>query len=63
MRDSKIVEISEDQLRFRPWNTPLSWPIIGPQLNISTNLNVDVPEFVPGQAYQPPSFKGNLVAL
>ena len=52
MRDSTVVEMSEDEAQFRPAKDPQKWPIIGPQISFTSPLNVDVPEFVPGKAYQ-----------
>lgn len=52
MNDSTVVEMSEDKARFRPAKDPQKWPIIGPQISFASPLNVDVPEFVPGKAYQ-----------
>ena len=52
MKDSTVVEMSEDQAQFRPAKDPQKWPIIGPQISFTSPLNVDVPEFVPGKTYQ-----------
>ena len=51
MQDSELVEISEDQLMMRPKEGSDKWPISGP---IISKLNVDVPEFVPGQPFTLP---------
>ena len=50
MKDSEVVALSEDNVKMRPRLTPDKWPIEGPSFTFS-NLKVDVPEFVPGQAY------------
>ncbi len=63
MVDSKVVEISSDQLRLRKRDKPEKWPLDSsasePFVDSSSapvmptsNLNVDVPEFVPGQLYR-----------
>ena len=52
VKDSKIVELSEDGLKMRPKDNPAQWPIEEPAF-VTSNLKVDVPEFVPGQLYYP----------
>ena len=53
MQASEIVEISSDNLRMRPKEGFSKWPISGPSFTFS-NLNADVPEFVPGQPFTLP---------
>lgn len=52
MQESSVVEIADDSSKMRPKEEPEKWPIEGPAVILS-NLKVDVPEFVPGQAYYP----------
>ena len=54
MKDSTIVELSEDMLCMRALEDPTKWPLEASQLLLASTLKVDVPEFVPGQAYQLP---------
>ena len=51
MRESDIVEISENRLWLRTRHGPERWAIEGTAPNTFSSLKVDVPEFVPGQIY------------
>ncbi|XP_050415321.1 la-related protein 1B isoform X1 [Patella vulgata] len=53
MRESEKVELYDDETRIRGTVDPKKWPIEGMTV-IASNLHADVPEFVPGQAYQFP---------
>ncbi len=54
MVDSSVVEVSEDKLMIRCKNDPEKWSLANLPVGSST-LNVDVPEFVPGQKYTAPA--------
>ena len=57
MKESEVTAVSDDNLKMRAKVQPLRWPIEGAPLTFS-NLNVDVPEFVPGQSFVlPPTAK------
>lgn len=62
MRDSTEVDIAPDLMRMRPKIDPEKWPIEGPPILLS-NLKVDVPEFVPGQAYYPSRLTGTSIHI
>ncbi|KAL3879979.1 hypothetical protein ACJMK2_032252 [Sinanodonta woodiana] len=59
LHDSTVLDLSKDQLKVRAKITPEKWPIIEqPSTLVSdiariSNLHADVPEFVPGQLYNP----------
>ena len=53
LRDSTVLELSEDLFRIRSRVHPDKWRIDLPPINaLSSTLHADVPEFVPGQAYR-----------
>ncbi len=54
MKGNEIVELSKDALKMRPLVDPTKWPLEGQSITFS-NLNVDVPEFVPGKAFFSPT--------
>ena len=54
MKDSDTVEISEDRVKLRPKETPDKWPLTSQSILSISSLKVDVPEFVPGQAFTLP---------
>lgn len=45
--------MAEDNLKVRGLNNPAKWPIEGPHFSapMTSTLHADVPEFVPGKAY------------
>ena len=51
VRDSAVVEISEDNCFLRPKESPLNWPLEGTTTPLNTTapskFNPNVPEFVP----------------
>ena len=53
MRGSETVEISEDNVKMRPREDPEKWPLTSQSILAISSLKVDVPEFVPGQAFTP----------
>ncbi|ELU11018.1 hypothetical protein CAPTEDRAFT_214251, partial [Capitella teleta] len=53
MDGSTDVEVSADKTQMRTKHMPEKWPVQGDPHTFS-NLNVDVPEFVPGQAFKLP---------
>ena len=57
MDGSTDVEVSADKTQMRTKHSPEKWPIEGAPLTFSS-LNVDVPEFVPGQAFKLPTQTG-----
>ena len=50
VKDSDIVEVSEDSMYMRAKANPDQWPLTGATFSFST-LNANVPEFVPGQPF------------
>ena len=50
VKDSEIVEVSEDSMYMRAKANPDQWPLTGATFSFST-LNANVPEFVPGQPF------------
>lgn len=55
------MSLSEDRLKMRPKIDPARWPLEATAFLAQTTLNVDVPEFVPGQTYQaPPQEPGSI---
>ena len=60
MRSSDVVEMSPDNVKIRPKESPEKWPLDSTSVMTFSNLKVDVPEFVPGQMYQyTPQVTGN----
>lgn len=53
LKESEVLEMPEDALKVRGRITPDKWPIEAPPigLTVSSTLHADVPEFVPGKAY------------
>lgn len=59
MKDSDTVVISEDRVKLRPKENPDKWPLTSQSILSFSNLKVDVPEFVPGQAFAVPNVYEN----
>ncbi|CAG2257977.1 LARP1 [Mytilus edulis] len=53
LKESEVLEVPEDALKVRGRITPDKWPIEAPPIGlpVSSTLHADVPEFVPGKAY------------